>query len=159
MEAHGDARRRGPNVNPVTLAGAITAVVVLAAWYLDQGVLRCGTPFRAAFALMTLAIGTWVGSLVLLANALEVPGAYGPVQYWVGDARAERFMTGPRDASFFLMYSGIPLAACNIVATLVSMFRPPPEARVRRLAVPVLGLASFAAAWYLYVAFHFYPDA
>ena len=50
-------------MDPVTLLStALTIVISIGAWFFDQKILGCKAPIRATLGLITLAIGTWIGT-------------------------------------------------------------------------------------------------
>lgn len=147
-------------MNPVTLSTALTIVIVISAWFLDQKVLGCKSPIRAVLGLITLAIGTWIGTTIAFALAFEVPGAYGPVQFWVGDTEAHRFIQGPRTTAFFAIWGGLLSSGLSVLAAGLSLvLGPKEETRLARLALPAFALAIYALSWWMFIHYRFYPSA
>jgi hypothetical protein len=137
----------------------LTAVVVVGAWVLDQNALGCKTPIRFILALITLAIGAWICLTIVFAFAFKVPGAYGPVQYWVGDSEAHRFIRGPRTVALFTIWAGLLFSSLSVIATLVSLAIGPKGTRLRIIVLPSIALASYGLAWWLFIRCSFYPSA
>ncbi len=94
----------------VALSTTLTFAIVVCGWFLDQKALGCKTPTRAILGLIPLAIGAWICLTIIFAFTFKVPGAYGPVQYWVGDTQAHRFIRGPRTVALFAIWSGLIFA-------------------------------------------------
>ena len=99
-------------MSAVITSTILTILILVAAWFIDQKSLGCQSPVRMVFALITLAIGSWICLTILFACLFQVPGAYGPVQYWVGDMEAHRFISGPRTLRCLLSWVGNSLLAC-----------------------------------------------
>ena len=109
---------------------SLTTVIIIGGWVLDQNALGCKTPIRAVLGLITLAIGSWICLTIVFAFAFKVPGAYGPVQYWVGDPEAHRFISGPRTVALFAIWGGLLFSGLLGLATAVSMALGPKETRL-----------------------------
>ncbi len=110
-------------------------------------------------ALITLAIGSWICLTILFACLFKVPGAYGPVQYWVGDMAAHRFISGPRTFALFAILGGQFVAGMSVLATIISVMSGPKELRLKRIALPLVGLAVYGMSWLMFVECSFYPSA
>ena len=146
-------------MTPALYASIITLVTLAAAVWVDQRRLRCGSRFRLVLALIMLAIGSWTGWTIFFALEMQVPGAYGPVQYWVGDAAAHRFIQGPRTIAMFAMWGGWLISILSVVVTVVSAARARSTDRMLRLLVPVASWVAFGLAWWAFVHYRFFPSA
>lgn len=148
-------------MDPVTLLStALTIVISIGAWFFDQKILGCKAPIRATLGLITLAIGTWIGSTIALAHAFEVPGAYGPVQFWVGDTEAHRFIQGPRTTAAFAIWGGLLASSLSVLATGLSLvLGPKEERRLARVALPAFALAIYGLSWWMFIHYSFFPSA
>ncbi|MEM9448400.1 MAG: hypothetical protein AAGA75_07685 [Cyanobacteria bacterium P01_E01_bin.6] len=142
-----------------TISTSLTAVITIGGWVLDLNVLGCKTPLRAILGLITLAIGSWIWLTIVLAFALKIPGAYGPVQYWVGDPEAYRFISGPRIVALFAILGGLLSSALLGLATAASVVRGPKGTRFKRIILPTFALANYGLAWWLFINCGFYPSA
>jgi hypothetical protein len=129
------------------------------AWRLDQRLLGCGTRWRAVVSIILLGIAVWVATLIHSALLLKVPGAYGPVQYWVGSNAAHDFISGPRVWALFSMLGGMWIAGLTAIAAVVSIFLKSERPRWTRLIVPSMALVVFALAYYWFIRCGFYPSA
>ncbi len=143
----------------ILVATIVAAVAGIAAWLVDQRLLRCGTACRAVVATVLVVISIWIAALIQAAFWLKVPGAYGPVQFWHSDPNALDFMSGPRTLSLFLILGGMGLAALAAVAGLVSLFFPSERPRWWRLVVPAFAIGAYALAHYWFLAYEFFPSA
>ena len=143
----------------VALSTTLTIAIVVCAWFLDQRALGCNTPVRAILGLIPLAIGAWICLTIIFALAFKVPGAYGPVQYWVGDMQAHRFMRGPRTVALFAIWGGLIFAGLSVLATIVSLALKPHEGQFKRVTVPTAALAIYGLSWVLFIHYGFYPSA
>ena len=141
------------------LSTALTVIIRVGGWWLDQKMLCCRTPVRATLGLVPLAIGSWISLTILFALAFKVPGAYGPVQYWVGSAEAHRFIAGPRTVALFAIWGGILFTSLSAMATAISLTRSPTGTRLKRMVLPAVALASYGLAWWLFIRCGFYPSA
>jgi hypothetical protein len=137
----------------------LTAMFVIGGWFLDQNILGCRSPVRAILGLITLTIGSWICLTIVFAFAFKVPGAYGPVQYWVGDSEAHRFISGPRTIALFAILGGLIFSSLSILATLLSLAFGPKEIRFKRTILPTAALAIYGLAWWLFIRCGFYPSA
>ena len=147
------------HVIAAVLAIVVSAIVVSTATVFDQRVLRCGTPIRLVVAALLLMASAWLVSVIKLALWFEVPGAYGPVQFWVGAPEAGAFQQVRVFALFLLILGAQPLAALTLVATLVSLFLKSPTPRWHRCIVPFISIVTFAVGYYLFNACGFFPSA
>jgi hypothetical protein len=141
----------------------ITIAIVWGGWFIDQKTLGCKTRIRAVLGLVPLGIGSWVCSLISFAFLLRAPGAYGPVQYWVGsDSAASDFMLYMRAIAFFAILLGLLFAALSLLATASSLaylaYRQEGY-RLRLIVVPSAGLAAYGLSWLMFFKLHFYPTA
>ena len=143
----------------VILSILISAATVFIAWKLDQRKFRCETPLRAFASLILLALSTWVTAIIFLSLLLKVPGAYGPVQFWVGSEEAHYFIMGSRVIALFSVFGGVVVAAVTALAAIVSLFIAPTEHRLRRLVLPGVALSIYAGAFFSFLYFEFYPRA
>jgi hypothetical protein len=146
-------------MSAVIASTILTILILVAAWFIDQKSLGCQSPVRMIFALITLAIGTWICLTILFACLFQVPGAYGPVQYWVGDMEAHRFISGPRTFALFAILGGQFVAGLSALVTIVSVVSGPRELRVKRMIVPLAGLAIYGLSWWMFIVCSFYPSA
>ncbi len=131
----------------------------LGTWLLDQRLLRCRTRLRAAVATSLTAVATWTAVLIQSALLLEIPGAYGPVQYWHNDPGAMDFMMTARVLALFLMFPGWLLAALTPIVAFVSLLSPADGNRWNRLVVPTVALAVFGLAISWLGHYDFLPSA
>ena len=135
-----------------------TIVAILAgvfAWRFDQRSLRCGSPGRGALAAVILAGGVWVCALIQAMFLLQVPGAYGPVQYWGDDATR---MHGPRMLALLVVYLGYFLAPINVAVALWSLRGSEPNSE-NRVFMPLLGGMSILLAGHWYEIYGILPTA
>ena len=143
---------------PVVIALVISLGVAAAAIYADQRVLRCSTRMRLFFGIPLLAIAAWTVSIILVANWLKTPGAYGPVQFWVGSREASAFMS-VRTLTLFLTLVGYGLALLTVISTIATMFTKGDAPRGYRLLIPGLGLGLFVLALFMFTEYYFFPSA
>lgn len=142
------------------LIATITALLtVYGAWKLDQEVLKSRTVFRAIASVVLLGTSVWVVVLIKVSLLLKIPGAYGPVQYWVGDQAAHDFMSGPRVWAFFAILGGMWIAGLVTLSTLISLPLKSKGTRWFRIVVPSMSIAIFALACYWLITCGFYPSA
>ena len=146
-------------MSAVIASTILTILILIAGWFIDQRSLRCQSPFRMGLALITLAIGSWICLTIVFACLFQVPGAYGPVQYWVGDMAAHRFISGPRTFALFAIWGGLVIACLSVLVTLVSVVSGPRELRWKRVVLPLVGLAVYGVSWVMFVECSFYPSA
>ena len=146
-------------MSPTLVSTILTTVIIIGGWGLDQNVLGCKTPIRAILGLITLTIGSWICLTIVFAFAFKVPGAYGPVQYWVGSPEAYRFISGPRTVALFAIWGGLLLSGLLVFATAVSIVLGPKAKRLKRVVLPSVALASYGLAWWLFINCGFYPSA
>jgi hypothetical protein len=146
-------------VSSLLIASCSAVFACFFAWWFDQHVLNCGTKFRAVVSLILLCIAVWVAVLIHSSLLLKVPGAYGPVQYWVGSEAAHDFMSGPRVWTLFLMLGGMWLAGFTAIIAIVSLFIGSDRSRWNRLIVPSVSVIVFIIAYYWFVRCSFYPSA
>ena len=139
----------------IVLALGVSAVAV----YSDQRLLRCGTPLRLVCAVALLAIAAWTISIILAADLLHIPGAYGPVQFWVGSSEAYSFMNVRVLTLFLLVPAGFPLFVLTVIAMIASLFFKSNTSRRYRLLIPGIALCAFGIAWYMFVEYYFFPSA
>jgi len=146
-------------MSPTFISTILTAMIVIGGWVFDQNTLGCRTPIRAILSLITLAIGSWIVLTIGFAFAFKVPGAYGPVQYWVGDPEAHRFISGPRTTALFAILGGLLFSSLSILTTLLSLAFGPKGTRFQRTVLPTAALATYGLAWWLFIRCGFYPSA
>lgn len=139
----------GLTVLAVLIASLVTAVLLAAAWLLDQRVLKCGSGWRQVSALALLGIGSWVVLVVLLSHALQVPGCYGPPQYWDDDGRAFMWV---RAVALLLVVLGFVVALACALATLAVM-------RWHACVLPFTAVAAYVAGMWVFFARAFWPTA
>jgi len=138
------------------ISAIAAAVFTWCGWFLDQRVLRCQTRVRLISTLVLLCIATWLVALIQLAFWLQVPGAYGPVQYW-GDT-GHGFM-GVRALAMFAVLGGMFAALIVFFSTVASLFIGSKTLRLFRCVVPAIALAAFAWAYYMFFEYEFFPSA
>lgn len=146
-------------IKPLLIASCSAVFSCYFGWKLDQQVLNCGTRFRAVSSLLLLCIAVWVAVLIHSSLLLKVPGAYGPVQYWVGSEAAHDFMSGPRVWALFSMLGGIWIAGFTVINAIISLFLRPEQSRWNRLIVPSISVIVFIIAYYWFIRCGFYPSA
>ena len=100
----------------VVTATVLAIAVSCGSWLVDQRLLKCKTKVRAVLATMGLLAGTWVCFLIKALFFFQVPGAYGPVQYWHGVTHMS--MTDIRLFAFLLTMCGILISIATLLATL-----------------------------------------
>ncbi|MDG2992188.1 hypothetical protein L3556_14810 [Candidatus Synechococcus calcipolaris G9] len=137
----------------------LTALIVFSGWFLDQNALGCKSRVRAIFGLVPLAIGSWICLTIVFAFAFKVPGAYGPVQYWVGDMEAYRFISGPRTIAAFAILGGIFFAIISVLVTAIYVALNPSGSRLKGIITPSVALAIYGLAWWMFINCGFYPSA
>ena len=142
----------------VLVALVLSLAMSGAAIYSDQRLLRCGTLLRLLFATPLLAIATWTVTVIVVANWLETPGAYGPVQFWVGSPEASAFRS-VRTLTLFLLIAGYPLTVLTVISMIAALFFKSHTARGYRLLIPGIALVAFGVGLYLCGEYHFYPTA
>ncbi len=146
-------------MSAVIASTILTILMLVAGWFIDQKSLGCQGPVRMGLALITLAIGAWICLTILFACLFQVPGAYGPVQYWVGDMEAHRFISGPRTFALFAILGGQFVAGLSVLITTVSVVSGPKELRLKRIVLPLVGLAVYGLSWWMFIECSFYPSA
>ncbi|MDP6047687.1 MAG: hypothetical protein QGG25_18900 [Phycisphaerae bacterium] len=139
------------------IAIVMTIVLMHAAFYLDQRLLDCRNPTRMFLSLMLLGTGVWLVSIIQSSMWLRTPGAYGPVQFWHNSAAGSEFM-GVRVLALFLAFGGLLIAAAVMVATVIGLFVESSVPKWRRCIVPVISLAIFAAGYYVFFYYEFFPS-
>ena len=136
----------------------ITIALMWGGWFVDQKTLNCKTRVRAVLGLVPLGIGSWVCSLIFFSSLLKAPGAYGPVQYWVGtDKVASDFMFYVRVIAFLAILLGLFFAALSLLATVASLAYEQEGYRLRLVVVPSVGLVAYGLSWLMFFKLHFYP--
>ncbi len=146
-------------VTSILIASSSAVLACYFVWRLDQQRLNCGTKFRAIASLVLLCIAVWVAALIHSSLLLKVPGAYGPVQYWVGSEAAHDFMSGPRVWALFSMIGGMWVAGFTAIAAVVSLFLKSEESRWTRLIVPSISIIAYIITYYWFIRCGFYPSA
>ena len=147
-------------MNTSLLIATTSAIVTcIIAWWVDQQILACSTKFRTVLSIILLGIGVWVSVLIHSSLLLKVPGAYGPVQYWVGSEKAHDFMSGPRVWALFSMVGGMWIAGFTAIATVISMLLKSNNSRWARLIIPSISLIIFVLAYFWFIRCGFYPSA
>ena len=122
---------------PVLLATVVALACLVAAWYADQYLLRCGTPARAAIAVGLLAGSSWWVTGIETSLWLGAPAQGRPVLPDVGQW------------GLILIALGFMGALATLAATVVALFRPSAVPRWRRCVLPALALAVHVAAFEL----------
>ena len=135
------------------------AIATFGAWKLDQKVLNCGTMPRAVISLILLGIAVWVAVLIQAAINLKVPGAYGPVQFWINNEEADNFMFGPRVWAMFSLLGGFWVAILTGISAIVSLFFKNEKIQWNRLIIPAVAISIFALACFWFEHYRFYPSA
>lgn len=143
----------------VAVATLVALLTGMSAWFLDQRYLEVGSRPRAVLAVALIGLSAWLVGLILTAIWLEVPGAYGPVQFWGDSPAALDFMRGPRVWAMFLALGGLPLAAVTLGVAVLALFLRPFRRRWWRLLVPGSALGLYAFAIYLISHYGFTPRA
>lgn len=144
----------------IVLATIITIALVWGGWFIDQKKLECKTRIRAVLGLIPLGIGVWICSLIFFAFLFKAPGAYGPVQYWVGsDTTASDFMLFARVFAFLAILFGLFFAALSVLATVASLVFSQKRYELRVIVIPSAGLAAYGLSWLIFFGFKFYPTA
>ncbi len=146
-------------MSAVLIAVAAAAIAGYALWQLDQRILNCGTPWRAAASIALLVVAVWIAVLIQTSLFLKIPGAYGPVQFWYNDPAADSFMQGPRVWAVFSILGGLGLSIITIVTAIAALFFHAENLKWYRLVVPSIANAIYALAYYWFVSYNFYPSA
>jgi hypothetical protein len=142
------------------LIAAVTATVVMwCGWRSDFNLTGGPTTGRRALAGALLGASAWLITLILAASWLQVPGAYGPVQYWVGAEEHIGFLYQMRVLAMFLVLGGMLVAAAVAIATIAAVWRRGSTPRWQLCVIPVLALGSFAVAYHLFFSREFFPSA
>lgn len=144
--------------------GATALIIALVAascaacggWYIEQRVLGCPNSARRFLTLMLLGISVWLITLIHSAFWLEVPGAYGPVQYWDDDEEA--FMA-VRAVAMLVTLIGLLLAVAVLGLTLNAFVVGSSWSALVQGIVPALALAAYALAYRIFVTYGFFPSA
>jgi hypothetical protein len=132
----------------IVISITITIAIVWGGWFIDQKTLGCKTRIRAVLGLVPLGIGSWVCSLIVFSFLLKAPGAYGPVQYWLGsDTAASDFMLYMRVIAFFAILLGLFFSALSLLATAASLAYRQEGYRLRLIVVPLAGLTAYGLSW------------
>jgi hypothetical protein len=129
---------------------------VCGGWYIEQRVLECPKSVRGFLTLTLLGISIWLITLIHSALWLEVPGAYGPVQYW--DEGEEAFMA-VRAVAMLVMLVGMLLTVAVLGLTFNAVVVEPPSSAWRQVIVPTFALAVYVLAYRVFVAYGFFPSA
>jgi len=142
------------------VTGIITTIgFVCGAFYIDQRLLGCRNSTRMVLALILLSIGIWLITVHPLALWLQVPGSYGPVQFWVdAPGRGMGFMH-VRILGMFLTLGGVWVAVAVSIATITGLFLESSVPKWRRCLIPGIGLAVYATAYYMFFHYGFSPSA
>ncbi len=136
----------------------VTIALVWLGWFIDQKTLECKTRIRAVLGLIPLGIGSWVCSLIFLAFLFKAQGAYGPVQYWVGnDTAASDFMFYMRVIAALAIISGLFFSVLSLLATVVSLAYKQEGYKLRLTVVPLAGLSTYGLSCFMFYALKFYP--
>ena len=131
----------------------------LVVWRIDQSKYSCATKFRLVPTVALVLLSVWLISLIILSRILEVPGAFGPVQFWVGNERAYSFIEGPRIWALFVAIGGLGVVAATVISTTISIFVKSLSNRWYRLVTPAVAISLYGVAYYLMVYYNFYPSA
>ncbi len=141
------------------IAAATATGVAWCGWRTDLN-LTCGPMTgRRALAVALLGASAWLITLILAAQWMQAPGAYGPVQYWVGAEAHVGLIYQLRVLAMFVVLVCMAIAAAVGVATIVSLFRPGSTLRRQLCVIPALALGSFAVAYHLFFSREFFPSA
>jgi hypothetical protein len=141
------------------IAAAMATGVAWCGWRTDLNLTGEPTTGRRALAVALLGASAWLITLILAANWLQVPGAYGPVQYWAGAEEHVGFIYQMRALALFLVLGCMLVAAAVGVSTIAALCRPGSTPRWQLCVIPALALVSFAVAYHLYFSREFFPSA
>jgi hypothetical protein len=141
------------------IAVATAICVAWCGWRTDLNLTGGPTTGRRALAIALLGASAWLITLILAAIWLRVPGAYGPVQYWVGAEGHVGFLYQLRVLAMFLVLGCMLVAAAVGVATIAALCRPGSTPRWQLCVIPALAIGSFAVAYHLFFSQEFFPSA
>ena len=110
-------------------------------------------------SLVLLAAGTWLVTVVWAANALQSPGAYGPVQICTGADGKICLLFHVRVLSMFVVLGSMALALAVAVAMIDALCTPSSTPKWRLCALPVWALAMLALAIHEFFWREFFPTA
>jgi hypothetical protein len=72
---------------------------------------------------------------------------------------AHRFISGPRTFALFAILGGQFVAGLSVLITTVSVVSGPKELRLKRIVLPLVGLAIYGLSWWMFIECSFYPSA
>jgi hypothetical protein len=138
----------------IVMSGAAAVFAARGLWHLDQTILKCSTPVRAFTAASLAALSAGVGTLIVLAVVLRVPGGYGPVQFWGGTTPP---FFAVRTCAMLVVLAGPIPCIISVLTLLVALFRQSSTPRFLRCLCPFIALAAFGLAYVLFNQFDFAP--
>jgi hypothetical protein len=96
-----------------------------------------------------MGIGSWILLVVLLAHGFEVPGCYGPPQYWHDEGRSFMWV---RVVALLLALLGFVLAFLGTAATIAAL-------SWRATVVPFMAMVAYGAGMWAFASREFWPTA
>jgi hypothetical protein len=143
----------------VLIANLSAVIITLAFWNLDQRVLKCHTQTRLWFAIIPLSISVWLIILIHLALWLQVPGAYGPVQYWTDSPGGGQDFVRIRVLAFLLLFGTSLAVLATPIVLIRSLLQRSGGSRWRRCVIPTITFGLYAFAFYSFFVYEFFPTA
>ena len=142
---------------PCFLAALVASLAILAGWMTDVRLVGKPIDARRGLSLSLLGYGAWLIAIVLSANWLQSPGFSGPVQYWTDGAGRVESLFHVRVAAMFLMFPALLLAVAILFSATESSTSEEQAVGIRRLALPIMALITFAIGCGLFFTFGFFP--
>jgi hypothetical protein len=142
---------------PCFLSAVVASLAVVAGLALDVLLTGRSLDARRGLSPTLLGFGTWLISIILVANWLQTPGFAGTVQYWTDGAGRISLLFHVRVAAMLLMFPAMLLVVavpCSISGATVAGGK---AVRLRRLILPVMAMAAFGVACSLFFAYEFFP--
>ena len=141
----------------IVVVTTITILVTFSSWKAERTFLEESSSFRTKVSLVLLDIGLWTPVMILVSFQLELPGSYGPVQFWAGENDTYLIMFYARIFSLLSMMFGLLLLLLTIVATIIACFRSA-KAGLRLTILPVAAIVAYAFCWWCAAYFYFFPS-
>lgn len=144
-------------MTPFFIAVAIATVAVIGGWLADAILVGRQGDGRRWLSLALLGAGTWLATVVLVAQWLKTPGFAGPVQYWTDDAGDVAFLFHVRVAAMLVIFTAMIVAVAVVVSTAAGT-RPEENSASRlRFALPAAAIGIFAFACQQFFVNGFFP--
>jgi hypothetical protein len=141
----------------VSISLLIAGLSAWGAWRADQRLCKSETRNRWISSVILIAISAWIIPLILLANWLQIPGYYGPVQYWNDGPGGGMALFHVRAFSMLAMMVGLLVAVAAFAGLIAGFFAETRNLQWRRSLIPTISLVAYFLAWTMLMAYRFFP--